>query len=140
MAGGLRRLLRRADYISAPPNGVSSGWDQLRSSVPRGLFCLPPFSYGEYSKFSSTKWTILHTFIYFSIPFVILALLVLLPLTNCRNSEPGSYRRLFLSGSRLDFFSREGVSTFSLVDSRRIVPGTHAIFIRPGGQLVSFEN
>ena len=60
--------------------------------------------------------------------YYIFALLLSLPPTSSRNSDPGSHSRLFSpptqSGSCLAFLAREGFS-FSLADWRRFVP-THA--------------
>ena len=64
----------------------------------------------------------LFLFLFFSIPFIIFALLFSLP--PSRNSDPGSHSRLFSPpphyGSCLAFLSQEDFSSF-LVDSRRIV-------------------
>ena len=61
-------------------------------------------------------------FYFFSIPFIIFALLFCLP--PSRNSDPGSHSRLFSPpthyGSCLAFFSRKISADSSLVDSRRI--------------------
>ena len=72
----------------------------------------------------------LYIYIYFkSVPFIIFALLVLLPIS--RNPDPGPHSRLFSplpTTVRAFHFYREKDSALpSRVDSHRIVPTTHAI-------------
>ena len=86
----------------------------------------------------SMIYEVLHTviFFFFSIPFIIFALLF--SLAPSRNSDPGSHSRLFSPpthyGSCLAFLSREDFSS-SLVDSPRRIVLTHA---RCSQQLIFF--
>ena len=69
--------------------------------------------YRDFSDFYVSLLTEI-SFFFFSIPFIIFALLFSLP--PCRNSDPGSHSRLFSppthNGSCLAFLSREDFSSF----------------------------
>ena len=76
---------------------------------------------------NTTYYLYIHVHVFFfPIPFILLALLLSLPLS--RDSDPGSYGRLFplLTTVRALHFYREKIAALSsLVDSRRTAP-THA--------------